>query len=92
MSKNKQIHNRPASLWKERSLKVSFVYLAYCGLYQIHYDGEAIPYVVYERSYSSYPTQGIVQFSIMSTCPNPLSLLALLTPYLLNGAESFLRS
>jgi len=56
MSKNKQIHNRPSSLWKEQSLKVSFMYLAYFGLHQLHDDGEAIPYVVYKRSYSSYPT------------------------------------
>ena len=132
MSKNKHIHNRPSSLWKERSLKVSFMYRgaikslarpgrkparkhvrdasnfnnietrsvikfffflqgkapkeihailteilacvlpgrakdlsaplysAYFGLYPLHCDGEAIPYVVYKRSYSSYPTQGTV--------------------------------
>ena len=54
---------------------VSFMYLAYFRLYQLHYDDKAIPYVVYKHSYFSYLTQGIVYFSIMSTCPNPLSLL-----------------
>ena len=89
MSKNKYIRNGSSSLLKERSLKVSFMYLAYFGLYQIHYDGEAIPYVVNKRSYSSYPTQGIVQFSVMSTCPNPLSLLVLLHAYSMEQSPSW---